>query len=140
MGGGCILFPLARMQKDFDGWNTIKKNVDEHAHAPLYHEGEVRWCRLGTNIGFEQDGTGDGRSRPVLIVKRFSREVCWVVPLTTSQKKNPYHFSIGMVGERDAFVIISQLRLVDTRRLNPLLAHVSPALLGAVRKAVKALL
>jgi hypothetical protein len=64
------------MQKDFDGWNEQKKSIHVASHAPLYHEREIRWCHLGTNIGFEQDGTGEGRSRPVLILKGFSREVC----------------------------------------------------------------
>jgi hypothetical protein len=90
------------MQKDFDGWNEQKKSIHDAAHAPLYHEREIRWCHLGTNIGFEQDGTGEGRSRPVLILKGFSREVCIVLPLTTSQKKDSFHFPIGSVEGRPA--------------------------------------
>ncbi len=125
------------MQKDFDGWNDQKKSIDERAHAPLYHEGEVRWCRLGTNIGFEQDGTGNGRARPVLILKGFSRQVCLVVPLTSSQKKNPYHVSAGRIGGRDAFAIISQVRLIDTKRLDQPLVYLEHAVFERIRKAVR---
>lgn len=106
------------MQKDFDGWNEVKKGINDHAHMPLYHEREIWWCKLGTNVGFEQDGTGDGRSRPVLVVKGFSRQVCFIVPLTTSQKKSPYHIALGTIGKRTASAIISQLRLIDTKRLH----------------------
>ena len=85
------------MEKDFDGWNEEKKATNNREDRLLYHEREVRWCRLGVNIGFEQDGTGGDHSRPVLILRGFSANVCLVVPLTTSTKKNPYHVSVGNV-------------------------------------------
>src|SRR3989338_4621690 len=85
------------MQKDFDGWNKQKKQIDASDYQPLYHEREIRWCRLGTNVGFEQDGTGEGRARPVLVMKAFSRSVCLIVTLTTSVKQNRYHVSVGEV-------------------------------------------
>lgn len=128
------------MQKDFDGWNEEKKAIDEHAHAPLYHEREIRWCSLGTNIGFEQDGTGAGRARPVLILKAFSRSVCLVIPLTTSTKENPYHVAIGNIGGRTASVIISQLRLVDTKRLQHKIATLDRKIFMHIRKAAKDML
>ena len=128
------------MRKDFDDWNTQKKALNDQVYAPLYHTGEVRWCRLGTNIGFEQDGTGEDRSRPVLILKGFSREVCLVVPLTTSQKKNPYYVPVGMIGDRQASAIVSQLRLIDTKRLDQLIAFPDRATFEKIRKAVKDML
>ena len=128
------------MQKDFDGWNEQKKSIHNAAPAPLYREREVRWCRLGTNIGFEQDGTGKARSRPVLILKGFSRMVCLVVPLTTSQKENPYHVALGNVGGQQAAAIISQIRLVDTKRLDQKIANLDPALFSDVKRAIKDML
>lgn len=128
------------MKKDFDGWNKVKKNIDGHAHAPLYYEREIRWCRLGTNVGFEQDGTGTECARPVLVLKGFSRFVCLIIPLTTSQKINRYHVPLGMIGEREAFAIISQLRLIDTKRLDHAIAVLDKQRFQEVRKAVKAML
>lgn len=47
------------MIKDFDKWNKSKKEIDSNNnYLPLYHERQIRWCRLGINIGSEQDGTG----------------------------------------------------------------------------------
>lgn len=129
------------MQKDFDTWNKKKKQThSQEKYLPLYHERQVRWCTLGVNIGYEQDGTGEGFSRPVLILKGFSRHVCLVVPLTTSQKKNPYHVSIGMIEGREASAIISQLRLVDTRRLYLQIHTVDGETFKRIRKAVKDML
>jgi len=128
------------MRKDFDGWNEKKKATNDHAHAPLYHERDIRWCHLGTNVGFEQDGTGEGYSRPVLVLKGFSRTVCLVLPLTTSAKRNPFHISIGALEGREAAVIISQIRLIDTKRLYKKIGTVDSATFRNIRKAVKDLL
>lgn len=129
------------MHKDFDKWNTKKKQTHGHGdYLPLYHERQVRWCTLGVNVGYEQDGTGEGFSRPVLILKGFSRHVCLVVPLTTSRKSNPYHVPVGMVEGRDAYVVISQLRLIDTRRLYLLVHTVDVGTFDRIRKAVKDML
>lgn len=129
------------MEKDFDRWNRKKKRTHgQENYLPLYHERQVRWCTLGVNVGYEQDGTGEGFSRPVLILKGFSRHVCLVIPLTTSRKKNPYHVSIGIVDERESFAIISQLRLIDTRRLDQHIGVVDKDTFKHIRKTVKAML
>ncbi len=129
------------MKKDFDKWNEIKKVTDsKEDYLPLYHERQIRWCRLGLNVGFEQDGTGKGFSRPVLILKGFSRHVCLMVPLTTAKKKSPYYVSVGKVGGKDALAIISQIRLIDTRRLDTLIETLSGEKYASIRKAIKDML
>src|SRR3989344_827921 len=129
------------MQKDFDGWNDEKKKAHANEdYLPLYYKREVRWCRLGTNVGFEQDGTGRSYSRPVLILKGLSRHVCIVVPLTTSTKQNRYHASVGNVGGKSATAIISQIRLIDTRRLDQHIETVDKKIFAGIRKAIKDML
>jgi len=129
------------MQKDFDQWNKIKKETDSaEGYLPFYHERQVRWCRLGVNVGFEQDGTGSGFSRPVVILKGFNRNVCLALPLTTSNKKNKYYVSAGTVGGREAAAIISQIRLVDTRRLDQQIGVLEKSVFDTIRKAVKDML
>lgn len=126
------------MTKDFDSWNISKKEINfNESYLPLYKKREIRWCRLGVNIGYEQDGTGKDFSRPVLILRGFSRNVCLVVPLTTSTKKNPYHISVGKIEGRDAFVIISQVRLIDTKRLDQHISFLNKNSFEVIRKAVR---
>lgn len=126
------------MTKDFDSWNISKKEINlNESYLPLYKKREIRWCRLGVNIGYEQDGTGKDFSRPVLVLRGFSRNVCLVVPLTTSTKKNPYHISVGKIEGRDAFVIISQVRLIDTKRLDQHISFLNKNSFEVIRKAVR---
>ena len=126
--------------KDFDGWNSRKKNIHKNGLAKLYSAREVWWCSLGVNIGFEQDGTGEDNERPVLILKGFSRQVCLIVPLTTSVKKNPYNIAAGKVDGKDAFAIISQVRLIDTKRLINKVGIIDNVLFDKIRKTVKDML
>ena len=62
---------------------TIKKNTHENVHdtkeqeqkkqlhkrktAPRFKEREVWWCKIGLNVGVEQDGKGNNYTRPILI-------------------------------------------------------------------------
>jgi mRNA interferase MazF len=135
------MVPMEHYAKDFDRWNDEKKRTDANKeYFPLYHEREVHWCRLGVNVGFEQDGTGEGFSRPVLVLKGFSRRVCLVVPLSTSKKRNQYYIPVGDIEGKSAAAIISQIRLVDTRRLDKHIATVPVDVFEDIRKAVKGIL
>jgi mRNA-degrading endonuclease toxin of MazEF toxin-antitoxin module len=127
------------MKKDFDSWNEKKKALNDNK-PNFYHEREVCWCSLGMNIGFEQDGTSETYQRPVLILKGFSRSVCLVVPLTTSTKKNPYHLLIGEVEGKKSFAIISQIRLIDTKRLHDRLVIIEKEKFEEIRKTIRNLI
>jgi mRNA interferase MazF len=128
------------MEKDFDGWNKEKQRIQGSESQKLYHEREIWWCSLGVNVGSEQDGTGAGHQRPVLILKGMSRATCYVVPLTTSSQRHKLRISIGTVEDRQATALISQIRLIDTKRLVNKVGFLGPEAFAVVRKAAKALL
>ena len=92
------------MKKDFDRWNEQKKSINSSEDGKFFHEREVWWCSLGVNIGYEQDGKNELFERPVLVIKKFNRHVLWVLPLTSSNKRNEYHFPLT-TGEKRSVVI-----------------------------------
>ncbi len=104
------------MQKDFDRWTILKKMTQAEA-GRLYTVREVWWCKLGVNIGSEQDGKGENFLRPCVIVRGFGADTCLVLPLTTSVKNHPLRVPVGLVDGKEARANLSQLRLIDTRRL-----------------------
>jgi mRNA interferase MazF len=128
------------MQKGFDSWNEQKKKIDALSTVTRYAAREVWWVALGTNVGFEQDGDGDKKQRPVLILKGFSKEVCIVIPLTTSPKKNKYRIDAGIIGGESATALISQIRLIDTKRLLRKVQTLDVVLFEVIRKEVKDML
>ena len=111
-----VLFPDPSMPKDFDKWNQRKKKLHADEKDMFFHEREIWWCSIGVNVGYEQDGTSELFERPILIVKKFNRDVLWVLPLTRTDKKNRYYFPIT-IGEGNSVVVLSQLRLISSKRL-----------------------
>ena len=49
----------------------------------------------------------------MLVIKKFNRDVVWVVPLTTIAKNNKFHYELKT---NESFVILSQIRLLSTKR------------------------
>jgi mRNA-degrading endonuclease toxin of MazEF toxin-antitoxin module len=105
------------MEKDFDAWNIKKKAIDSDLPRIFCHSREIWWCSLGINIGSEQNGTGKYFDRPMIVMKVFSRNVFWGAALTSREKQGPLYFPVGSVEGKEALVILSQVRLVDTKRL-----------------------
>ncbi|HEY8033247.1 MAG TPA: type II toxin-antitoxin system PemK/MazF family toxin [Methylocella sp.] len=105
------------MEKDFDRWNEIKKNVHRREEPIRLHKREIWWCSLGVNVGSEQDGVGDNYERPILVVKNFNNNVLWAVPLTRTFKPNRFYFRLDDDGGGESAVVLSQLRLVSSKRL-----------------------
>ncbi|NCS98937.1 type II toxin-antitoxin system PemK/MazF family toxin [Candidatus Parcubacteria bacterium] len=125
------------MLKDFDEWNKVKKNVNAYNNRRYYKAREIWWCKLGINIGFEQDGTGKEFDRPVLVIKRFNKDISIVAPLTTSNKNNKYYISIGKIGGKNAKVIISQIKLIDTKRFYKREAILDKETFNLIKKTIR---
>lgn len=104
-------------QKDFDSWNSEKKRINSTNPTLFFHQREVWWCKLGINIGFEQDGKNKQFSRPVIILKTYSTNAALIVPLTSKNKTGIYYFDVGLIAERQAKAVLSQIRFIDKRRL-----------------------
>lgn len=124
------------MEKDFWKWHTEKEHLNGTKGTALFHEREVWWCALGANIGFEQDGSSELFTRPVVILSKFNLDACLVVPLTAKLKKGKYYFSVGNVSGRDAVAILSQIRFVDRKRLALKIATMDSITFQELTKAV----
>jgi len=127
------------MEKDFDRWNEEKKRTDSEMPR-LYTVREIWWCRLGVNVGTEQDGSGEKFLRPVVIMRGFGPEACLVVPLTTSSHVHPLRVAIGLVDAQEARANISQVRVVDTRRLVEKIGFLEKKAFSKLQKAARDLL
>jgi mRNA-degrading endonuclease toxin of MazEF toxin-antitoxin module len=128
------------MQKDFDVWNENKKRLDQRNDAPYCHARELWWCSLGVNIGSEQDGSGIAYRRPVLVLKGLSAVTSLVIPLTTSTNLHPMRPSVGVVDGKEACALLSQVRVIDTKRLVRKIGYLDKTIFRNIRNAVKGML
>jgi len=128
------------MKKDFTIWNEIKKKLHHNVDKKFYHTREVWWCALGANIGNEEDGSGEGYRRPVLILKGLSTDTRLVVPLTTSMQRHSLRPSVGIIGGKEAHALLSQMRVIDTRRLVRKIEYLEKARFEIIRKTARDML
>jgi mRNA-degrading endonuclease toxin of MazEF toxin-antitoxin module len=117
----------------------VKKTIDKRSFR-FSRNREIWWCSLGINVGFEQDGTGEKYDRPVLIIKSLNRYVCIIVPITTSQETGLHRISIGILNKKECYAVISQLRLIDARRLKNKIKTLNQELFDPIENATKDLL
>ena len=108
---------LLLMNKRFNEWNEVKQTLhNKQNKIVIPKEREVYWASIGINIGFEQDGKGDIFSRPVLIVKRYSKNLFFGIPLSTRIKDGSFFFTFLLNGKQSNALLV-QAKVYDTKRL-----------------------
>ncbi|HLD38020.1 MAG: hypothetical protein A3G45_03010 [Candidatus Staskawiczbacteria bacterium RIFCSPLOWO2_12_FULL_37_15] len=107
------------MKKDYTKWHKIKTDINNVEKRAFFHERDIWFCYVGANVGFEQDGNKEDYLRPVLIVRKFNNEIFWGIPLTKSEKRkdNRYYYSFSFVKGIMSLVVLSQIKLIDAKRL-----------------------
>lgn len=103
------------MEKEFDKWNEIKKSINIKPDNFGVHEREIWWLSLGINIGVEINGKHKSFERPVLILRKFNRQMVWILPIT-SRGKDARFYEKFLFNNREYFVVLTQPRTVSTKR------------------------
>ncbi|OGH65235.1 MAG: hypothetical protein A2821_03650 [Candidatus Magasanikbacteria bacterium RIFCSPHIGHO2_01_FULL_41_23] len=130
--------------KDFSEWHNIKHKIENFQVEKLFHDREIWWCSLGSNIGFEQDGKNAKYERPILIFRKFSKGMFWGLPLTSKEKDDIFHHKIILhlidqnekPQEKISRVILSQLRLLSAKRLIRRVARINEKIFAEIEKQV----
>jgi mRNA interferase MazF len=125
------------MEKDFNGWILKKKKIESDLPWIFCHRREIWWCSLGINVGFEEDGKGKRFSRPVVVIRGFNEKIFIGVVLTTQKKSGDFYFPLGVVGDKEAYAILSQIRLIDTKRLIRKIAVLDEAIFEELKNALQ---
>jgi mRNA interferase MazF len=103
--------------KNFEGWITKKRVLHEKISAsPMFKERDIWWVSVGVNVGFEEDGKQENFVRPVLVVRKFNREMFLGIPMSTKLKDNKYYIPVT-VKAKFVSVMISQIRVFSAKRI-----------------------
>lgn len=112
-------------QEIFNEWNEEKKSIHtSESRKIIFHERQVWWCSLGKNIGDEQDGKNKLFERPVLVIKKFNEQLAWIIPLSSKVKYGKY-YHVFILNQKLQRAILSQLRLVSTKRFRRIMGELS---------------
>ena len=88
----------------------------------MFKERDIWWISIGINIGFEEDGKHERYLRPVLILKKFNRDLFLGIPMSTKIKDNRYYISVS-VNNQTVSALISQIRVFSAKRMQDKLAE-----------------
>lgn len=125
--------------QEFDTWNEKKKNIHNIQQCPMFLEREIWWCSLGINVGDEQDGKGKNFTRPVLVLKKFNHNLFVGMPMSTKIKESKFYHKMYFKGKQQS-VILSQIKLMDARRLKDKMGRINDADLSIVKDKIKELI
>ncbi len=74
----------------FIEWTKLKIRIQISEEEPVYfREKEIWWASLGVNIGYEQDGKNRNFERPVLVLKKFNKNILLALNSKTSYAAIP---------------------------------------------------
>jgi mRNA interferase MazF len=100
----------------FDNWNIEKKILEKNSKILFFNEREIWWCKLGTNLGHEENGKGDDFLRPILIIKKFNKHIFLGIPLSTKIKENNRYYIKFLFKDEYISALISQIKCIDSKR------------------------
>ena len=120
----------------FVKWTKLKIRLHVSDRDIRFREREIWWCSLGKNIGYEQDGKNEMFERPILILKKFNNDIFWGLPFTSQEKTGKYYYQCLYKGKK-FIAILSQLRLVSSKRLLRRIRTLSKSNFTEVKKCIK---
>ena len=103
-------------QKDFEKWNKQKVETEAYVNKKAFKERQLWMISMGENIGHEQCGKGGDFLRPVIVFKKFSKDLFLGIPLTTTIRRARFYCNFPFHGSESS-AILSQIRLYDAKRL-----------------------
>jgi mRNA interferase MazF len=102
---------------NYDNWNDIKKDLSKNSRNINFNQKEIFMTYVGYNIGFEQNGDKNHNFlRPVLVYKKFSKNLFLGIPLTTTTKNSKFYYSFSFKDDKISTAILSQIKLYDSKR------------------------
>jgi mRNA interferase MazF len=128
------------MEKDFKKWNTKKIEINSITGHPFFHEREIWFSCVGLNIGFEQDGRGDDFLRPVVVLRKFGNGTFLAVPITKTDHDRWYYFQFSFVKNLKSAAIVTQIRVMNGRRLGYKIGEISPMDFETLKTKIRTLL
>ena len=128
------------MEKDFDTWNEQKKVLDTSGKVAFFRRREIHWCRMGLNVGYEQNGKGSEYQRPVLVIRKLGKYTFLGIPITTKIKSGFIYQGFYLSNGEKRIAVIGQVRTFDARRLTMYVDTLAPKEFFPIIKAIQNLI
>jgi len=106
------------MDKNFDKWNSLKKDIEFKQKRRLHiRPKEIYFISIGQNIGSEVYGKSKEFLRPVIVYKKLSKTSFIGIPLTSKPKDGSYFFQFSYKSNMISTALLNQIRVFDSKRV-----------------------
>ena len=127
--------------KDYKLWMPVKSSINNELNRPIgFKRREIWIANIGENIGFEEDGKGARFVRPVLIIRTYGKNMCYIVPLSTTHKRGRFYLPIEGHTGKESVVLLSQARIIDSARLRRKIGFIDEDSFEIVKEKLKGVL
>ncbi len=125
-------------KSNFIKWAEYKSKIHftRNTNQILFHAREIWWASLGINIGYEEDGKHYRHERPILIIKKYNKDLALAVPLSSKLKNNLYYYSF-IFEDKKISALISQIRIISSKRLVNRVGRLNRSIYKSVIEKIK---
>jgi len=106
-----------KLIKIFFDWTKLKIRIHASDVKKFPKEKSIWWASLGQNIGVEINGKNKNFERPVLIIKKYSKDSLLILPISSKEKEGIYYFKFIDNEGRKNIVNLSQLKTISSKRV-----------------------
>jgi mRNA interferase MazF len=100
------------METYFDEWNEVKKELSIKERKLGIKQREIFWANIGQNIGFEQNGKGKNFARPIIVIRKLTKDLFLGIPTTTTLREdNDYFHKFKYTTSNNEVLVVSALIL-----------------------------
>jgi mRNA interferase MazF len=106
--------------KEYNKWNEVKKDTQNDKKIRLFKHRDIFFIKMGQNIGYEQNGKGSNFVRPVVVLKKITKDMFIGIPLSTQIKPGSwfYQFEFNTKDKISKNIaIIPQIKMFSSQRL-----------------------
>jgi mRNA interferase MazF len=124
----------------FNNWNKNKILIEKSEYNKIFSQWEIWYTKIWKNVWYEEDWKWKTFSRPVLIFKKFNRNIFYGIPLTSVKKENIFHYSFDWKTWKISYAILSQMRLIDWKRLEEKIWYITFSDMKKLKEQLKKLI
>ena len=125
--------------RNFTRWMEIKERTHIAKSKRSFKTGDIWWCKIGENIGSEICGKGNDFLRPVLVIKKLSKDGFIGIPLTSKRHVGSWYVQFTFNGLVE-YAVVAQVENISSYRLTYRMGAVSDPDLESVVNALMKLI
>ena len=123
----------------FDNWNNLKKCIQDNNRSVVFKEWDIWWASVWKNIWVESFWKWDEFRRPILIIRKLSKNAAIAIPLTSKEKNWSWYTKIRFHG-RERWLSLNQIRIFSVKRFQRRITVLNNNDFYRVKKELKSLL